>query len=319
MIPLTSIDRTNTAFKISFPEKLPHALYTSIKQIGILNPVILRSLPQSSFFQIISGFRRINAVHRLGLTNIPATVHSFKELSDRDAFIIVVYDAIAGRELNIIEQAILLDKLSQPNIFSDDDVIRDFLPLLKIDANRFMFERMIKLLAVPPAGQTALAEGRLSIAAGELLLHFPPAERPPIVSLLNKLSIGKNKAELLIHLLFDITKRDQCRVNKILGEQILKDILLNKDFAPADKYHHIKTYLYNRRYPRLAQIQADIAKTINKLNLPHGIILTPPPSLEGSALKLECKIQQKKDISSCISILKKLIKNPSLQHLLKKI
>lgn len=319
MIPLASIDRTNTAFKISFPEKLPHALYASIKRIGILNPIILRSLPQSSLFQIISGFRRIDAAHRLGLTNIPATAHSFKELSDRDAFIIVVYDNSASRELNIIEQAILLDKLSQPNICSEDEVIRDFLPLLKINANRFMFERMIKLRALPPAGQTALAEGRLSIAAGELLLHFPPAERPPIVSLFNKLSIGKNKAELLIHLLFDITKRDQCSVKKILGDQIIKDTLLNKDYAAADKYNHIKIYLYNRRYPRLSQIQTDITRTIDKLNLPHGIMLTPPPSLEGNALKLECKIQNKKDISLCISVLKKLIKNSSLKYLLKKI
>lgn len=319
MIPVKTLSYKDTAFRLSFPEKTPVSLIASIKKVGILNPIIVRKISFEKKLQIISGFRRTAVGIRLGYEKIPAAIYTKKELSDRKALFIAFYDNLATRGFNLMEKSILLDKLVTLGALSEEDVIADVLPALGIDPNRFMFEKYLKLSSLPHGGQMALAEGKISLSTAEHILHFPSHERKIIISLLKELQIGKNKAETIVNLLFDITKREHTACKKILSEKYPGDILSNKELSGIDKYHHIEKYLFQRRYPFLSDIQRDISLSIRALKLPKTIKITPPPNLEGENLNIECRVRNKKDLTGIIKTLKKLSQNPKLFQILKKI
>lgn len=79
------------------------ALVASIKQIGILQPIILRETAQAAQpYEIVAGERRWQAAQLAGLTEIPALVRT---LSDEEAFQIALIENLQREELNPVEEA----------------------------------------------------------------------------------------------------------------------------------------------------------------------------------------------------------------------
>ena len=76
-------------------------LQESIEKYGILNPLIVRPVPDG-YYEIISGHRRMHAAQLAGLTTIPAIV---RELSDDDAIVAMVDANIQREELLPSEKA----------------------------------------------------------------------------------------------------------------------------------------------------------------------------------------------------------------------
>lgn len=77
-------------------------LIASIKENGILTPLILRSVDDGDTYDLIAGHRRLFAAKRAGLTEVPADV---REMSDEDADIIMVDSNLAREHISISEKA----------------------------------------------------------------------------------------------------------------------------------------------------------------------------------------------------------------------
>ena len=93
----------NHPFKVIDDEKMDE-LVESIRENGILTPIIVRTL-SSGGYEMISGHRRMHAAKLLGIETIPAVV---KELSDEDATVIMVDSNIQREELLPSEKAFAL-------------------------------------------------------------------------------------------------------------------------------------------------------------------------------------------------------------------
>ena len=81
-------------FRVRDDEKMME-LAESIRQNGILTPVLVRPFPQGGY-EMISGHRRMRAAEIAGLTTIPAVI---RDLSDDEAIIMMVDSNIQGKEL----------------------------------------------------------------------------------------------------------------------------------------------------------------------------------------------------------------------------
>jgi len=90
------------------PEALQD-LAASIRSQGVVQPIVVRPLPDDKY-ELIAGERRWRASHIAGLTEIPAVI---RVLSDEAALAVALIENIQREELNAIEQAMSLQRLSE--------------------------------------------------------------------------------------------------------------------------------------------------------------------------------------------------------------
>lgn len=96
--------------QISFPKQQPRRyfdpekmeqLVVSIKEHGILEPLLVRSLENSDKYELVAGERRYRAAKEAGLTEIPVVI---RELSDEQAIQIALIENLQREDLNPVEE-----------------------------------------------------------------------------------------------------------------------------------------------------------------------------------------------------------------------
>lgn len=100
-IPAAEIQANRYQPRQNFDESALQDLAESIKQYGILQPLIVRRLPEKGY-ELIAGERRLRAARQAGLEKVPALV---REYNDAEISEIALIENIQRENLNIIEEA----------------------------------------------------------------------------------------------------------------------------------------------------------------------------------------------------------------------
>ena len=102
-IPLAQISPNPDQPRKTFNEKEMNELAESIKEKGVFNPIILRSVQNKPYlYEIVAGERRFRAAKLAGLSEIPALV---KNLDDKNAMEIALIENVQRENLNPVEEA----------------------------------------------------------------------------------------------------------------------------------------------------------------------------------------------------------------------
>lgn len=99
-IPVSTIRVSPFQARSAFDEADLASLADSIRQYGVLQPILVRKLNAS--VELVAGERRLRAAKRAGVTSIPAIV---VDLRDQDAAIVSLSENLQRRNLNYLEQA----------------------------------------------------------------------------------------------------------------------------------------------------------------------------------------------------------------------
>ncbi len=137
-------------------------LTASVKERGIIQPIIVRSKPgEEGRYQIIAGERRWRAAQRAQLHDVPVRV---KNLDDAQALEIAIVENVQRADLNPIEEARgyrqLMDEFSYTQ-----DALSKF-----IGKSRSHIANTVRLLSLPEGVQVMLADGRLSAGHARAIL-----------------------------------------------------------------------------------------------------------------------------------------------------
>ena len=106
-LPVESIERGRYQPRTFIDEEALDALAASIREQGLLQPVVVRPLARGRF-ELIAGERRWRASQRAGLSTVPAVVH---EVDDQSALAMALIENIQREDLNALEEARALDRL----------------------------------------------------------------------------------------------------------------------------------------------------------------------------------------------------------------
>ncbi len=143
-------------------------LAKSIKQEGLICPIVVQpteellDAPEGFRWRLVCGFRRYTACKHLGWETISVVVR--KNLSIRDAQMINLNENLARKELNILEEALILEKLFP--------VYRTISSISKeLNQSEYWINTRRKLLLLSPFIQKAAASGRLSAADLQVIQH----------------------------------------------------------------------------------------------------------------------------------------------------
>ena len=150
-----------------FDEDALAELVGSIKEIGVLQPVVVRPNPNGAGYELIMGERRLRATRIAGLDTIPAIV---RETDDTDLLRDALVENLHRSQLNPLEEAAAYQQL-----IDDFDLTHEQLAD-RISRSRPQISNTLRLLKLPPKVQSRVAAGVLSAGHARALLALPDAE-----------------------------------------------------------------------------------------------------------------------------------------------
>lgn len=143
-------------------------LVESIKEQGIIQPVLVRRRNQGDGYELIAGERRWRAAQLAGLKELPVVV---KEAGATAAFEMALVENIQRQDLNPIEEAEAIKRLIDEHGYTQDEVAT------RIGRNRVTVTNCLRLLGLPPEVRTMVIEGELSEGHARALLQSPSPQK----------------------------------------------------------------------------------------------------------------------------------------------
>jgi len=146
-----------------FDEESLEELANSIRQHGVVQPIVVRAL-EDGFFQLIAGERRWRASQRAELTRIPAVI---RQAGEHDTLEIALIENLQRQDLNPLEEAQAYEKLIVDFGLTQEEVAR------RVGKNRATVANMLRLLKLPAEVQQWLRDNKLSTGHAKALLSLP--------------------------------------------------------------------------------------------------------------------------------------------------
>lgn len=146
----------------TFDEASIEELAQSIKQHGVLQPLLVRPIP-SGGYQLVAGERRWRACRIAGLTKVPVVI---KELTDTETMEIAIIENLQREDLNPIEEAEGLQALIDKCGYTQEEVATS------VGKSRPAIANSLRLLRLPPEVREMTKNGEISAGHARALLAF---------------------------------------------------------------------------------------------------------------------------------------------------
>lgn len=185
--PIELLQRNPDQPRRFFSEAEIDDLSASIKEKGVLSPILVRPLPsQAGQFQIIAGERRWRAAQKAGLKTVPVIV---RELDDLEVLEIGIIENVQREDLNPIEEARAYKVLMERFGRTQDAVAQ------VVSKSRSHVANMMRLLGLPEVIQDHVIHGRLS--AGHARAIATAANPEALAEVIIQKGLSVRQAEML--------------------------------------------------------------------------------------------------------------------------
>lgn len=162
-VPINSIRPNPHQPRVHFDEEDLSSLTASIREVGVLQPVLLRTT-DDGHYELIAGERRWRAARRAGLHSIPALVRSIDDLGSVEQALI---ENLHRVDLNPMEEAAAYQQLIEDFGLTHEQVAS------RVSRSRAAVSNTLRLFQLPPTIQRLVIEGRLSAGHARALLGSP--------------------------------------------------------------------------------------------------------------------------------------------------
>ncbi len=162
-LPITSIVENEYQPRTQFDEEALVALSESIRELGVLQPILVRQSSPGKF-ELIAGERRWRAARRVGLSVVPAIV---REVGDQSSLEQALVENLHRQDLNVLEEAAAFRQLMDDFGLSQTDVAK------RVGRSRSAVTNILRLFQLPASVQRMVASGELSAGHARALLGHP--------------------------------------------------------------------------------------------------------------------------------------------------
>ena len=159
-VPLDAIVPNPNQPRLHFDEATLDDLAESIRQIGVLQPVIVRPL-DAKRFELVAGERRWRAARRAGLHSVPAIVRTMEELASVEQALV---ENLHRQDLTALEEASAYQQLIEDFSLTHEQVAS------RVGKSRSAVTNTLRLMQLPGSVQQLVADGRLSAGHARALL-----------------------------------------------------------------------------------------------------------------------------------------------------
>lgn len=171
-----------------FEEQALAELSASIKEHGVLQPLLVRPMADGSY-RLVAGERRYRAARMAGVTEVPVTI---REMTDEEESIFALIENLHREDLNAIEDAQGIKTLIDTFGFTQEEAAQ------KVGKSRTAVTNSLRLLNLPEDISNLVRDGKISMGHARALLSFEDAaEASRVAQLVVKDGISVRDVERL--------------------------------------------------------------------------------------------------------------------------
>ncbi|MDD4584539.1 MAG: ParB/RepB/Spo0J family partition protein [Bacilli bacterium] len=198
--------------RVTFNKEKLEELANSIKEQGILTPILLRHADEG--YEIVAGERRYRAALMIGLKEIPAVVEEF---NNEQMMEIALIENIQREDLNVIEEAQAYINLQKSLKITQEELAK------KLGKTRPYIANVLRLLTLPLEVQKEISEENISMSHARSLVGLDKEDMLELLKDIKKNKLNVRETEQRVNSIKNHEK------NKYLKEeQQLKDYLQKK-------------------------------------------------------------------------------------------
>ena len=194
MLRISEVEPRRDQPRKSFPLESLESLADSIRQFGVLQPIVVRESKQfPGTYEILAGERRWRAAKMAGLTEIPGVVLTGDDLK---AAQVAIIENVQREDLNPIEEALAYDALIEKFDLTQDQVAK------QVGKSRSAVTNLLRLLDLPEEVLEQVRSGALSAGHARALLGLKnPAQIAPLAQKILEKDLSVRDVERTIRLL----------------------------------------------------------------------------------------------------------------------
>jgi ParB family chromosome partitioning protein len=162
-VPISQIEPNRYQPRSYFDEESLAGLTASIRELGVLQPVLVRKLGPDRY-ELVAGERRWRAAKRAGLQVIPIVM---REITDELSLQHALVENLHRENLNPLEEAAGYQQLIEDFNLTQEEVAQ------RVGKSRSAVANLLRLFQLPPQVQKLVGEGRLSAGHAKALLGTP--------------------------------------------------------------------------------------------------------------------------------------------------
>jgi len=162
-LPVGAITPNQRQPRTQFDEESLVALTASVRELGVLQPVLVRASGNGTY-ELIAGERRWRAAKRAGLSLIPAIVRSVDDTLSLEQALV---ENVQREDLNPLDEAAAYQQLLEDFHLTHDELAS------RVGKSRAAISNTLRLFQLPPSVQRMVAEARLTAGHARALLTTP--------------------------------------------------------------------------------------------------------------------------------------------------
>ena len=162
-IPVSSVQPSTFQPRSAFDEESLAALTASVRELGVLQPILVRPVGEGSF-ELVAGERRWRAARRAGLQTIPAIV---RPVADTRVLEQALVENLQREDLNPIDEAAAYQQLVEDFHVTHEDIAT------RVGKSRAAITNTLRLFQLPASIQKLVADAKLSAGHARALLGSP--------------------------------------------------------------------------------------------------------------------------------------------------
>jgi ParB family chromosome partitioning protein len=162
-LPVGAISPNRRQPRTQFDEESLAALTASVRELGVLQPVLVRATGGGAY-ELIAGERRWRAAKRAGLSLIPAIIRTVDDTLSLEQALV---ENVQREDLNPLDEAAAYQQLLEDFHLTHDELAS------RVGKSRAAISNTLRLFQLPPTVQRMVAEGRLTAGHARALLTTP--------------------------------------------------------------------------------------------------------------------------------------------------
>ena len=184
-IPVTAVRPNANQPRSTFPESGIKELAASIREVGILQPLVVRSTETG--FELIAGERRLRAAKELGLDRVPVLI---RQAADNESMELALVENLQREDLNPLETATAYQALMEGFGLTKEQLAN------RLGKSRVAVTNTLRLAQLPDSIQSLVLDGSLTEGHARTLLSLQDEEQMQVLAQrirTEKLSVRKTE------------------------------------------------------------------------------------------------------------------------------
>ena len=188
VLPVSEISPDRTQPRKAFPDESLTELADSIKEHGVLQPILVRPVTGGAY-RIVAGERRWRAARLAGLDTVPVII---RDMSDAEAFSVALVENLQREDLNPVEEAEGYRQLADTQGWTQEQISA------KVGKSRSTVANAMRLLSLPDSILSLLREGKITSGHAKAILSIQDdAVRQRVAELVSEKGLSVRAAEKL--------------------------------------------------------------------------------------------------------------------------